>query len=118
VPDEFPDEVACVCGQPQATHDCFDNKAVGVDPTEGRYAEVSLRRCRRCSRLWLRYFVEYESFSRSGRWARGLISERDAETITPEAAAPYLARLPWYLYGGSYFDGVPGRRSGGMIWGP
>lgn len=109
---------ACVCDQPDARFDCFDSKAVGTDPTEGRYAEVSLLRCRHCSRRWLRYAVEYESFSRSGRWARGLISEQDAKTITPETAAAFLAGLPWHLYGGSYFDGASGRRSGCMSWSP
>ena len=69
-----------------------------------------------CQRLWLRYFVEYEAFSRSGRWARGLISEAEAEVIAPEDAPAHLERLPSYLYGGSYFDGQAGVRSGWMRW--
>lgn len=111
-------EVACICERPEATFDAFDEEEVGIDPTEGRYADVSLLRCRRCGQRWLRYFVEYESFSCSGRWARGPISERDAATITPEASAAYLAGLAWHLYGGSYFRGVQGLRSGEMTWGP
>ncbi len=42
---------------------------VGVDETEGKFADVSVRRCDRCGRLWLCYFVEYEAFTASGRWA-------------------------------------------------
>ena len=41
-------------------------RSVGVDETEGRYAEVSIDECRERQLLWLRYAVEYESFSRSG----------------------------------------------------
>ena len=67
----------------------------------GRFADATLNRCRSCGRLWLRYLVEYEVFSRSGRWARGLISDEAAQTITPETAAPFLNGLDWYLYGGS-----------------
>ena len=37
---------------------------------------------------------------------------------TPEKAVNHLNGLEWYLYGGSYFDGIVGRRSGPMRWGP
>lgn len=62
--------------------------------------------------------MEYEAFSRSGRWARGLISESDMQTITPQTAVAHLNGLEWYLYGGSYFDGISGRRTGPMRWEP
>ena len=35
-----------------------------------------------------------------------------------EKAVDHLNGLEWYLYGGSYFDGIVGRRSGPMRWGP
>ena len=113
-----PHMTGCVCEQGSARFNEFDAKAVGCDETEGRFAEVTLNRCRTCNRLWLRYMVEYEAFSRSGRWARGLISEAAAETMTPERAVEHLIGLEWYLYGGSYFDGIVGRRRGHMRWGP
>lgn len=39
-----------------------DARLVGVDETEGRYADVTLMRCANCNRLWLRYQLEYEAF--------------------------------------------------------
>lgn len=89
---------------------------MGCDETAGRFAEVTLNRCRTCGRLWLRYLVEYEHYSRSGRWARGLIDEAAAAAITPQTAADHIDGLDWYLYGGSYFD-TSGRRTGPMPWG-
>ena len=113
-----PRMTGCVCEQGSAPYTQFESRNLGCDETEGRFADVSVNRCRSCSRLWLRYLVEYEAFSRSGRWARGLIGEDAAVAITPEAAVAHLNGLEWYLYGGSYFDGIVGRRSGPMRWGP
>ena len=107
----------CACEDAAAPHTQFETLRRGCDETDGRYAEDSMARCRTCHRIWLRYFVEYESFSRSARWARGLITDHQAATLAPEAAADCLANLPWHLYGGSYFDGRSGRRSGPMHWG-
>jgi hypothetical protein len=113
-----PHMTGCVCEQGGARFTEFETQDVGCDETEGRFADVTLNRCRSCGRLWLRYLVEYEAFSRSGRWARGLIGEEAAQSITPQAAVDHLNGLEWYLYGGSYFDGISGRRSGTMRWGP
>ena len=71
------------------------------------YAEVTAHACRECGLLWLRYSVEYEGFSRSGRWARAHIAVPAADQITPESAVSHLERDE-YAYGGSYFDGVSG----------
>ena len=90
----------------------FARSALGVDPDHGRFAEVSLDRCRQCGRLWLHYFFEYEAFRASGRWYRGLVSEEQARTITATTAAAVLEALPWYFAGGSYYDGVVQRWSG------
>ena len=113
-----PHMTGCVCEQGGARFTQFETQDVGCDETEGRFADVTLDRCRSCGRVWLRYLVEYEAFSRSGRWARGLIGEEAAQTITPQAAVDHLNGLEWYLYGGSSFDGISGRRSGAMRWGP
>jgi hypothetical protein len=107
----------CICEQASAQFTQFESSYIGCDETEGRYADVTLNRCRTCGRAWLHYFVEYEAFSRSGRWARGLISEAAAEAMVPEKAVDHLNGLEWYLYGGSYFDGIGGRRRGPMHWG-
>jgi hypothetical protein len=108
----------CVCLDAGAPFNTFETRALGCDETDGRFGQATLDRCRRCGRIWLRYVVEYEAFSRSGRWARGLIREDDVETLTPETALGRLHGLAWYLYGGSYFNGASGRRSGPMPWGP
>jgi hypothetical protein len=105
----------CICEAPAARHDCFESTYVGCDQSNGRYADVSLERCTTCVRLWVRYQVEYEGFSGSGRWARGLISADDAEKVTATTAAGYIDRLEWYLRGGSYF-GAARRSSGPITW--
>jgi hypothetical protein len=84
--------------------------------TNGRYADVEITACVTCSQLWLRYFVEYEAFTSSGRWARGMIDVEAAKSIKPEEAPDFLARLPAYLFGGSFFDGKSGVRAGPMHW--
>ncbi len=86
------------------------------DETEGRFADVAILQCTECGQLWLRYAVEYEAFPRSGRWARGLIDEASAQEMRSEAAADFLAALPGYVFGGSWFGRV-GAGSGPMYWG-
>lgn len=82
----------------------FEIRSIGTDSTNGRYGEVSVHTCKKCNSLWLHYIVEYEAFSKSGRWFKGLITEKEIETMTPEKAIKYIESLDWYFYGGSYFD--------------
>lgn len=105
IPDRPPSEHSkCVClDLPLPFYHYEEVRHVGVDPQNGRYGQVTLRRCLHCQRLWLHYFVEYEAFSRSGRYFMGLITPEAAETITAETAVEYLDRLDWHLYGGSFF---------------
>jgi hypothetical protein len=94
----------------------FDTTDLGMDETDNRYGDVELHVCRQCGAHWLRYFVEYEAFSRSGRWYYGLLPNVLALPLTAENAVPILNRLPWYLYGGSYFNlSPPGRRGSGNV---
>jgi hypothetical protein len=110
---------ACKYCQPTSSHNAFEGiREAGLDTTDGRYAEVSILRCRSCEALWVRYHVEYEAFSGSGRWARGLIGEELAAAIEPREVAAYLAGLPSYAYGGSYFGHAGSVRTGAMHWGP
>ena len=46
-----------------------------MDETDNRYGDVELHVCRQCGTHWLRYFVEHEAFSRSGRWYYGLLPD-------------------------------------------
>jgi hypothetical protein len=86
----------------------FDEVFVGVDRTNGRFGEVSIRTCRTCGRRWLHYLVEYEAFSGSGRWFAGVLPA-DADDPDPATAVALLRSLPWHVYGGSFF-GTTGRR--------
>ena len=64
------------CACLQGDTDDFDARPLGVDHDFG---EATVLRCRRCSRYWLHYLVEYEYLTAAGRWFRGV--------ITPETAA-------------------------------
>ena len=118
----FPEDIgygapSCSCWDSGANYRQFSAvRTVGIDVTDSRFAEVWVQECRDCHLLWLNYFVEYEGFSKSGRWARSVIGRPEAETITPEEAIAHLEQGE-YAYGGSYFDGVSGWRSGPMRWG-
>lgn len=101
---------ACPCQEEPQPFTHYDEvRAIGTDETNGRFGDVTLRRCNHCGCLWLHYLVEFESRSRSGRYFMGLITPDAAETLTAEAAVPYLESLDWHLYGGSFFDGKQGK---------
>ena len=106
----------CLTDGPQSP-DITDERYLGCDATAGRFADVTLRRCSRCQRLWLRYFVEYEAVSASGRWAEAPIDDKAAETMTPETAAAFLDGAADTVFGGSYY-GQTGRSGRGPFrWG-
>jgi hypothetical protein len=85
----------CSCQTATAPASNFTNFPIGTDSTRGRFGEVTLERCLQCQRFWLRYFVEYEGVSQSGRWYRG--------ELKPERAVALLEAMPEVVYGGSYF---------------
>jgi hypothetical protein len=104
----------CICFQPPFVHTQFERTSLGVDPQQGRYADVSLDRCRTCGRPWLHYHFELEAETASGRWYRGLLPWDVALDVTALTAASVLERLPWYFAGGSYFDSNVHRSSGAL----
>jgi hypothetical protein len=104
----------CICMKPPFHHADFDSTEIGVDKTHGRFGQVSIETCKRCQRKWLHYLVEYEAFSRSGRWYRGLLSDELAKSVTPETAVEILEDQDWYFYGGSYFQ-TQGRMGSGRM---
>ena len=105
----------CRCMAPPFDFADFDSEPLGIDQTNGRFAEVSVETCRACGAKWLRYFVEFEAFTASGRWYRGLVTAERLRTLTPELAVTLLESLPWYFYGGSYFQ-TTGRRGSGRVF--
>lgn len=104
----------CLCMTPPFDYRDFETTPLGVDETKGRNGEVSVETCKACGSLWLRYFVEWEWFSESGRWYRGLVTSELVESLKPEQAPELLSSLPWYFYGGSYFR-TRGRKGSGPI---
>lgn len=97
-------KLGCVCEKPEFHHTDYRESLIGVDKTNGRYADVSLLQCKLCQRIWIKYLVEFESFSKSGRWYRGIISKKEANAMSPENAFEYLENIDWYIFGGSYFE--------------
>lgn len=98
-----------------------DMTDLGVDGRNGRLGQVALHTCSACGAQWLHYRVEYEAFSRSGRWFCGRLDETAARTVSAETAVGTLAAMPWYWTGGSYFDDEVGKSSGPVpvdLYGP
>lgn len=87
----------------------YERVGLGMDKSNGTYADVALETCKHCGAIWLNYHFEYEHLTASGRWYRGIISPEVAQSVTPETALGILESLPWWLFGGSYFDHA-GRR--------
>jgi hypothetical protein len=71
--------------------------------TDSFYGEIDLSQCKKCRRYWIKYFYEQESFTKSGRWYRGLIDSERIHVLDPEAVEAYFENLDWYYYGGSFF---------------
>ena len=107
-------DCACLTAGPRWP-DVIDERHIGWDKTDGRFADVTIRRCSRCRRLWLKYLVEREFYTAAGRFAEAPISEADAATMTPEDAPAFLDSAEFYIYGGSHF-GHAGHRGSGPIW--
>ena len=104
----------CKCMEPTNLGD-FDTVSVGTDETHSRFGEVSIWTCKRCGSKWLYYFVEYEAFTASGRWYRGLVSEEVVSTVTPETAVEVLEGLEWRISGRSYFKST-GTKGAGSVF--
>ena len=105
----------CKCHNPPILYLDYTKHFIGTDETNGRFGEVTIEKCKHCNSLWLHYFVEYESFSKSGRWYRGLITQENSTNITPENSIDYLKSLEWHLYGGSYFNATGKKGSGNIL---
>jgi len=102
--------VNCPCMTPPIDHRDFVKTELGMDQTQGRFADVAIDRCKHCGALWLVYHYELEGISKSGRWYRGLITSVHAAAATAGNALRILEGLGWHLYGGSYYD-TTGKRS-------
>jgi hypothetical protein len=97
-------EAKCKCFAPPLHYTDYQISYIGVDETNGRFAEVTLQTCIHCGAKWLNYLVEFEAFTKSGRWYRGVISENELKDIQPEKVVAYFESLDWFIFGGSYFS--------------
>lgn len=104
--------IECVCEKLPPDYRNYVSSYLGQDPTNGRYAEVTIQQCINCKRKWINYLVEIESFSNSTRYYKGVVTEENLSKITPENSIKYIERLDWYIYGGSYF-GTSGKFGSG-----
>jgi hypothetical protein len=104
----------CRCLTPPFQYLDFNSEFIGVDETHGRFGEVSVEICKACGSKWLRYLVEYEAFTGSGRWYRGLVSSEELQSLTPERAVAVIEGLSWHFRGGSYFK-TTGERGAGPL---
>lgn len=105
--------MSCHCLQAPFNFEDYEISHLGVDDSGGRYAEVTLEKCRTCGTWWLKYLIEQEWHSNSGRWYRGQISDEEAKRVTTHNAAAMLGGLEWHFYGGSYFNSRGVRADGG-----
>lgn len=101
----IPPEPDCVCRAPRTARPALESTHfLGPDPTNGRYADVSLLRCRHCERAWLLYQVEFESHTASGRWFLCEVADDDGARIRVSSAVAYIEEAPFFFYGGSWFS--------------
>ena len=96
-------------------HKRVDIRHLGTDPSEGRFADVTLETCTECGQLWVRYQFEFEAFTGSGRWYRAKVDAAQASSLEAINAAKLLESLPSYTAGGSYFNGQVHERSGRLV---
>ena len=64
--------IQCLCYDAKARYTVFCEQPIGTE--QAHYADISLLTCNYCRSIWLRFLLEYEAFSGSGRYYRGLIS--------------------------------------------
>lgn len=103
------DSRLCKCMSPPLWYLDYERVGLGMDDSNGTHADVALETCKHCGAIWLTYHFEYEHLTASGRWYRGIISPEVPRSVTPETALAMLESMPWWLYGGSFFDHA-GRR--------
>ncbi|RYU95723.1 hypothetical protein [Emticicia agri] len=93
----------CPCKNPPFSYLNYDTVELGIDETNGRFAEVSIQNCKHCQTIWLHYFVEIEGFSGNIKWFKAIIDDTVLDSLTVENALEHIERAAWYFYGGSYY---------------
>ena len=97
------DHSDCICLQPGAAVEWTDRADIGMT---NNYWEVTRMRCAKCQRPWIRAFIEYEAFPRSGRFYRAPSTDAALDRVSPAAGMAIIEDAEIKIAGGSYFDGV------------
>lgn len=101
----------CPCFKPPFNQNDFKSTVIGIDKTDGRFADITCDECLICGELWIHYFYEIEAFKNSGRWYRGLITHKQLNNINPGNTIQFLDSLDWHFAGGSYFNNAGFKRN-------
>jgi hypothetical protein len=88
-----PVKINCKCKIPPLSYKNYIDCWIGVDKRNGRFADVEIKMCLHCKRKWVKYLVEFEAFSESGRWYSGIVDDSDLQYLTPENAIECIERL-------------------------
>jgi len=97
------EDSVCVCLKPDEGVEWSDRADIGMTSD---YWEVTRMRCAKCHTPWIRAFIEYEAFPRSGRYYRAPTTDPALFGVTPEAALHIIETASLRIAGGSRFDGV------------
>src|SRR5450830_1616406 len=91
----------CICQSPPFNYLDFETIELGMD---SRYAAVSMSTCKYCGETSIKYLVEEEGFTASGRWWVVNLKTEDRGKVTAINACEYIEKQASGFYGGSYFN--------------
>ncbi|WP_186138312.1 hypothetical protein [Burkholderia gladioli] len=94
---------SCDCFDPSAEPQWIDRAPIGM--TDDQW-ELSRMRCARCGTPWVRGYLEFEAFSRSGRHYRAPATDATLQGISgPDDALHLIVDASFRIAGGSRFGG-------------
>lgn len=100
----YPANCSCLDDPLKNNWAAFKEVDLEEDLTSGRFGDVWARICPTCKYIWLRYFVTYEAFEKSGRWYLGRLRIKDPVAIQLKKVVMLLEDSDPCFYGGSYYD--------------
>jgi hypothetical protein len=92
---------ACTCRHPPFWFVDYYTVHLGED---SHGADISHFTCKHCGATWLMYLIEEPHYSRSGRWWRVEIKEKNTNAVSAATARQYIERSAAGFAGGSYFN--------------
>lgn len=92
----------CNCNKPPFYYLDYNSIYLGTDDN---YADITIDTCKNCGKKWLKYLIEEEHYTKSGRWWRAPIDSSIVNILTAENSKELIESLDWCFVGGSYYDG-------------